>query len=77
MSCSSSDKVRLTGSDDAILDYSVPPLDEHYIEPIMDPEDPSIPFRSLLDLQPTPIFSERRIPPVWKCVSVMISGMVL
>ncbi|KAK4686342.1 general transcription factor 3C polypeptide 5 (transcription factor C subunit 1), partial [Tremellales sp. Uapishka_1] len=53
---------------ESILDYSFPSLDEHYIESVTPPEGgfgPSdLQFRSLLELQPTPMFSTRNIPPV-------------
>jgi hypothetical protein len=53
--------------DDAILDYQVPQLDEAYIEPIGAAVAPGdIPFRSLLDLQPQPMFTDRRVPPFHK-----------
>lgn len=52
--------------DNAILNYSFPPLAEEYIEPRSDPDQPK--FRSKLDLQPLPIFSTRNLPAVYKYV---------
>ncbi|EIW69414.1 hypothetical protein TREMEDRAFT_68676 [Tremella mesenterica DSM 1558] len=53
---------------DAILDYKIPPLDETYLE-LVEPaggSSSSMPtYRSLLDLQPPPTFSERRLPPAF------------
>ncbi|WRT67213.1 uncharacterized protein IL334_004179 [Kwoniella shivajii] len=46
----------------AILDYSFPPLDEVFDDPAENEFDPSIKFRSRLDLQPTPLFSTRNLP---------------
>ncbi|WVF72102.1 hypothetical protein IAT40_006914 [Kwoniella sp. CBS 6097] len=50
----------------AILDYKFPALDEEYIEPIENPTDPKIGYRSKLDLQPLPLFSTRNLPFVYK-----------
>ncbi|WWD15997.1 hypothetical protein CI109_100421 [Kwoniella shandongensis] len=46
----------------AILDYSFPPTNETFIEEVTDRENPEIRYRSLLDLQPTPLFSTRNLP---------------
>lgn len=55
--------------DHTILDYQFPELDETYTIPAS-PElgkepDPELSHRSLLDLQPLPMFSERRLPLVY------------
>ncbi|ORX39968.1 RNA polymerase III transcription factor IIIC subunit-domain-containing protein [Kockovaella imperatae] len=61
---------------DAILEYSVPPLDETFVEPVspsgQDGDDPmegssgtTQLYRSLLDLQALPVFSDRRVPLIW------------
>lgn len=55
--------------DNAILNYSFPPLAEEYIEPHPDAATDQQPrFRSKLDLQPLPIFSTRNLPAVYKYV---------
>ena len=71
------DSCQLTQAlDNAILDYSVPPLEEVYTESVPLPEngepfDKDSTFRSLLDLQPTPIFSDRRLPQVYASASFL------
>jgi general transcription factor 3C polypeptide 5 (transcription factor C subunit 1) len=52
---------------DAILDYQVPSLHEEYIAPTPSGPgtDPSFPYMSLLELQPTPIMSQRHLPHVF------------
>ena len=68
-------------ADDAILEYNVPPLDETFREPVTPPledaemdglADGETQFRSTLDLQPLPVFSDRRLPMIWKSVSPRI-----
>jgi len=57
--------------DDAILDYKVPPLHEEYTAPAPpgpNGEPPAHPFVSLLELQPTPVMSQRQLPHVFKWV---------
>jgi len=55
-----------------ILDYTVPMSEEAYLEETTPPPDAGdnyLPqYRSILDLQPLPIFSERKIPPIYKYV---------
>ncbi|KAL1406830.1 tau 95 subunit of transcription factor TFIIIC [Vanrija albida] len=49
-----------------ILSYKFPGLDEEFIAPTAPGEDgeaPAFPFRSLLELQPTPVASNRHLPP--------------
>lgn len=56
--------------DDAILDYVVPPSEEVLLEESTPPPDAGpdwrTEIRSTLDLQPLPIFSERKLPLVYK-----------
>lgn len=58
-------------TDNAILEYAVPPFEETYNEPVTPPADGSVldkdlAYRSLLDLQPIPVFSDRRLPQAYK-----------
>ncbi|KAK8869733.1 hypothetical protein IAR55_000301 [Kwoniella newhampshirensis] len=46
----------------AILDYSFPPINETFLEENPDSTDPEIRYRSLLDFQPTPLFTTRNLP---------------
>ena len=64
-------------SDDAILEYSVPQIDEVFQEEIIPDGDDEMNgngqqrekrYRSLLDLQSMPVFSDRRLPLLWKWV---------
>ena len=63
--------------DDAILEYAVPPIDENFQEEIIPDGDVEMngndngahrekQLRSLLDLQAMPMFSDRRLPLLWK-----------
>ncbi|CAK9787278.1 hypothetical protein CC85DRAFT_284365 [Cutaneotrichosporon oleaginosum] len=50
---------------DYILDYKVPSLHEEYYEPNpLNPDGtpPAVPYRSLMELQPTPLASARQLP---------------
>ena len=58
-------------TDEYILDYAVPELDETYIAPVDPPTD--FAFRSLMDLQPTPVMMERRIPPNYSSVQPIVA----
>ncbi len=52
-------------TDDYILDYKVPALHEDYFEanpPNPDGTQPAVPYRSLMELQPTPLASSRQLP---------------
>lgn len=49
--------------DDAILDYQVPPMHEQYTEAV---ENGPFPARSTMELQPTPMASQRVLPNAWK-----------
>lgn len=64
-------------TDDSILDYQVPPLHEKYYErsePNPDGSAPAIPFRSIMELQPTPMATGRQLPHQFRCV-LFSSGM--
>ena len=53
--------------DDQILAYTVPPTPDTFFEPATPNEnDTGASFRSLLDLQPPAVFSERRVPFLYK-----------
>jgi hypothetical protein len=56
--------------DESILDYSIPTLDETYFEPTTPHEgDGPVPnFRSVMDLQPTPTFTDRRLPHIYRYI---------
>jgi hypothetical protein len=58
--------IKLT-ADDTILDYQFPELNETYIIPASPSpnQDPELSHHSLLDLQPLPQFSDRRLPLVY------------
>lgn len=53
-----------------ILDYKVPVSEEAYLEETTPPpdadEDYQPQYRSILDLQPLPVFSERKVPLIYK-----------
>lgn len=57
---------QLTFQDDAILDYRIPNLNEEFFERKLPGEEGAFAFRSLLELQPTPVASVRQLPNVFK-----------
>lgn len=62
----------LLTTDDAILEYEVPPMHEQYMEPVPPGEGP-FPYRSVMELQPTPMASQRALPHVFKYVDTGMS----
>lgn len=58
-----------SGTDESILEYQFPDLKEEYTVPTSPdpntPSDPELSNHSLLDLQPIPMFSERRLPLIY------------
>lgn len=65
--------------DESILEYQPPELKEEYTIPTS-PElgatpDPELSHRSLLDLQPIPMFSERRLPLIYNYKQPFATGI--